>query len=55
MIGFGYERIRNEKEFPGMIAVSQNASIGRVIEDIAKIAENENFKLRGRVIYIPLK
>ena len=55
MIAFGYDRIKNEKEFPGMIAVSQNAPIGRVIEDIAKIVENENIDLSGRVIFIPIK
>lgn len=28
MIGFAYERIRDEREFSGLIAVSQSASIG---------------------------
>ncbi|MBP9663290.1 MAG: DUF5615 family PIN-like protein [Pyrinomonadaceae bacterium] len=55
MIGFGYERIRDGHEFPGMIAVSQYASIGRVIEDIAEIADSETSGLRDQVAYIPFK
>jgi len=55
MIGFGYERIRDGREFPGMIAVSQSASIGRVIEDIAKIADDEKFQLQDQIIYLPFK
>lgn len=55
MIAFAYDRISNEQQFPGMIAVSQTASIGRVIEDVAKIAANEDIDLHGRVIFIPIK
>lgn len=55
MIGFGYERIRRQQDFPGMIVVSQHAAIGRVIDDIAKIACNETNSLIDQVIYLPFQ
>lgn len=55
MIGFAYERIRDEREFPGMIAVSQFAPIGEVIDDVEKIASNDDFQLQNQVIYLPFK
>lgn len=55
MIGFAYDRIREQIEFPGMIAVSQFASIGKVIEDIERIASDSNFQLHDQVIFLPFK
>ena len=55
MIGFAYDRIREQRFFPGMIAVSQYASIGKVIDDLVKIASSENFQLSDQVIYLPFK
>lgn len=55
MIGFAYDRIREQLEFPGMIAVSQYASIGDVIDDVERIASNDDFQLHDQVIYLPFK
>ncbi|NOT48905.1 MAG: DUF5615 family PIN-like protein [Acidobacteria bacterium] len=55
MIGFAYDRIRDQRFFPGMIAVSQYAAIGKVIDDLVRIASNENFQLSDQVVYLPFK
>lgn len=55
MIAFGLKRISEGSAFPGMIVISQYASIGRVIEDIAKIAENELSDLSGQIAYLPFR
>lgn len=55
MIGFAYQRMREQREFPGMIAVSQYASIGKVIDDVERIASNDDFQLHDQVIYLPFK
>lgn len=55
MIGFAYDRIREQLEFPGMIAVSQFANIGDVIDDVEKIAFSDGFQLQNQVIYLPFR
>ncbi len=55
MIGFAYQRIHEQYEFPGLIVVSQYASIGKVIEDIVKITVDETNNLSDQVIYLPFQ
>lgn len=55
MISFGYERLRDHLDFPGMVVVSQFASIGRVIDDLETIGLNKGFRLDSQVIFLPFK
>jgi predicted nuclease of predicted toxin-antitoxin system len=55
MIDFAYERIREGRKFPGLIAVSQFAGIGKVVDDIEVIAADDSFALSDQVIYLPFK
>lgn len=38
-----------------MIAVSQFANIGEVIDDVEKIASSGDFQLLSQVIYLPFR
>lgn len=38
-----------------MIAVSQFANIGDVIDDVEKIAFSDGFQLQNQVIYLPFR
>ena len=55
MIGYAYDRIRNQQSFPGLIVISQYASIGRAIDDIERIAHGDDFQLAGQVLYLPFR
>lgn len=55
MIGFAYDRIRDQLVFPGMIVISQYAPIGRAIDDIEKIAYSDSFQLADQVLYLPFR
>lgn len=55
MIGFANDRIREQRTFAGMIVISQYAPIGRVIDDIVRIAFSDSFQLTDQVIYLPFR
>ncbi len=55
MIGFAYDRIRDQRIFPGLIVISQYAPIGRGIDDIERIAYSSDFQLAGQVVYLPFR
>lgn len=56
MVGFAYQRAAAETPVPGLIATTNNQSIGSAIDDILLIAESMSEKaIRDQVVvYLPL-
>jgi hypothetical protein len=55
MVGFAWERVRSGAPMPGMLALLENAGIGRVIDDILLIVQcGAPEELMGQVLFIPL-
>jgi predicted nuclease of predicted toxin-antitoxin system len=52
---FAYERIREGLPMPGVIEVSTDAQVGRVIEDILMVIDcSLEGELEGQIYYLPL-
>lgn len=55
MTKYAYERVRDQKPMPGVIAVRQNTPTGKAIEDILlTIGASEPEEFENQVVYIPL-
>jgi predicted nuclease of predicted toxin-antitoxin system len=51
---YAYDRVRQSKPMPGVIEISTNTAIGRVIEDILVLVEcSQEGELEGQVQYLP--
>lgn len=51
---YAYDRVRQGQPMPGVIEISADAPIGRVIEDILVIVEcSQDGELEGQVQYLP--
>ncbi|NLY01079.1 MAG: DUF5615 family PIN-like protein [Rhodopirellula sp.] len=57
MVGFAYERVAAGAEVPGLIATTNEQSIGSAIDDIVAIAEYmAEEEIRDQVVvYLPLR
>ena len=57
MVGFAYERVRSKLNMPGVIATTNEQSIGSSIDDILLVAENiTEEEIRNRVVvFLPLR
>jgi hypothetical protein len=57
MVGFAYRRVAAGEPVPGLIATTNEQSVGSAIDDILLIAESmPEEELRGQVIvYLPLR
>lgn len=56
MIRFAYLRISENLPMPGLVAISQFAAIGDVIDDIAVLAgASTEGEWAGQVIYVPYR
>jgi hypothetical protein len=56
MVGFAYQRVTRAEVMPGMIATSNEQSIGGAINDIVLIAEClPEDEMRDRVIFLPYR
>jgi len=52
---FAYERIRERQDVPGIVAVHQTSSIGKVIEDLCLLINVLNEKeFENKIIFVPL-
>lgn len=55
MAYYAYERVRQGKAMPGIIEVSDDLPMKRVIEDILLLAEySEKDEWESKIIYLPL-
>lgn len=51
---YAYDRVRQGQTMPGVVEVSPDAPIGRVIEDILVLTEcSQEGELEGQVQYLP--
>lgn len=51
---YAYDRVRQNQRMPGVIEISTDAPIGRVIEDILVLVEcSQEGELEGQVQYLP--
>ena len=51
---YAYDRVRQNQPMPGVIEISTDAPIGRVIEDILVLVEcSQDGELEGQVQYLP--
>jgi predicted nuclease of predicted toxin-antitoxin system len=51
---YAYDRVRQGQTMPGVIEISADAPIGRVIEDVLVIVEcSQEEELEGQVLYLP--
>ncbi|MDZ8138426.1 MAG: DUF5615 family PIN-like protein [Nostoc sp. DedQUE04] len=51
---YAYDRVRQSQTMPGVIEVSLDAPLGRVIEDILVLVEcSQEGELEGQVQYLP--
>ncbi len=51
---YAYDRVREGKAMPGVIEISTDAPIGRVIEDVlVLVACSQDGELEGQVQYLP--
>ena len=51
---YAYERVRGGQPMPGVIEISTDAPIGRIIEDILVLVEcSQAGELDGQVLYLP--
>ncbi|MCC5627844.1 hypothetical protein LC613_06715 [Nostoc sphaeroides CHAB 2801] len=51
---YAYDRVRLGQTMPGVIEVSPDAAVGRVIEDILVLVEcSQDGELEGQVQYLP--
>jgi predicted nuclease of predicted toxin-antitoxin system len=51
---YAYDRVRGGQPMPGVIEISTDASIGRVIEDVLVLVEcSQDGELEGQVQYLP--
>ncbi|MCF2147054.1 DUF5615 family PIN-like protein [Desmonostoc muscorum LEGE 12446] len=51
---YAYDRVRQGQKMPGVIEVSPDAPVGRVIEDILVLVEcSQEGELEGQVQYLP--
>jgi len=51
---YAYDRVRQDQTMPGVIEVSLDTSVGRVIEDILVLVEcSQEGELEGQVQYLP--
>ena len=56
MTHYAYERVRAGKPMPGVIEVSDELTIGSVIQDLLLLAGASNEgEWEGQVIYLPLR
>jgi predicted nuclease of predicted toxin-antitoxin system len=57
MVGFGYQRVASGEPVPGLIATTNEQSIGSAIDDILVIAESmAEGEVRERVVvFLPLR
>lgn len=55
MTGFAWARVRSGEPMPGVLALLENISVARVIEDILLVAQcAEPEEVRDQVLFIPL-
>jgi hypothetical protein len=55
MVGFAWGRVRVGLPMPGVLALLENAGIGRVIDDILLMAQDDAAdEVKDQVVYIPL-
>jgi hypothetical protein len=55
MIGFAWNRVQSGQPMPGVMALVENAAIGRVIDDILLVAQLFTpEEINDQVVYIPL-
>lgn len=51
---YAYDRVRQSQTMPGVIEVSTDAPVGRVIEDVLVLVEcGQEGELEGQVQYLP--
>ena len=51
---YAYDRVRQGQPMPGVIEISTDAPIGRVIEDVLLLAEcGQEGELEGQIQYLP--
>jgi predicted nuclease of predicted toxin-antitoxin system len=51
---YAYDRVRQGQPMPGVIEISTDAPIGRVIEDVLLLAEcGQKGELEGQIQYLP--
>lgn len=51
---YAYDRVRQNQPMPGVIEISTDAPIGRVIEDILVLVEcSQEAELEGQIQYLP--
>ena len=51
---YAYDRVKQGQTMPGVIEVSPDAAVGRVIEDILVLVEcSQDGELEGQVQYLP--
>jgi predicted nuclease of predicted toxin-antitoxin system len=51
---YAYDRVRQGQKMPGVIEISTDAPIGRVIEDVLVLVEcSQDEELEGQVQYLP--
>ena len=51
---YAYDRIKQGQSMPGVIEISTNASIGKVIEDVLLLVEcSQPGELEGQIQYLP--
>lgn len=51
---YAYDRVRENQPMPGVIEISTDAPIGRVIEDVLLLVEcSQEGELEGQVQYLP--
>ena len=55
MIGFAWDRVKNAKAMPGVLALRPGVTIGAAIDDILLVALcHSEEEMRNQVVYIPL-
>jgi len=53
---YAYERVRAGSPMPGVIATSQRAAAGQVLEDLVLLVEHSrDGEWEGQVLYLPLR
>ena len=55
MTFFAYERVKDDRQMPGVIEVPDDLPIGAAIEDILLLVEySDRNEWEGQVLYLPL-
>ena len=55
MVGFAWGRVRSGRPMPGVLALLENAGVGRVIDDILLAARRHTpEEMVDQIVYIPL-